>query len=51
MQKHELPPPPGPALNWRYVTARDDWYVKTAQGWFWLDQRKLVWMPMAGEPL
>lgn len=48
LPKRELPPPPGDlsALDYRYVTSRNDWYLKTADGWFWLDQREMLWKPV-----
>lgn len=30
----------------RYVTSSNDWYLKTDEGWFWLDQREMRWKPL-----
>ena len=43
LPKDKLPAPPGIALDYRYVTRHNDWWVKTAEGWFWMDLRSLEW--------
>jgi hypothetical protein len=40
LARNNLPPPPGErVVGMRYNMGRDDWYVETESGWFWLDRR------------
>jgi hypothetical protein len=48
-KKNDLPPAPGPITNARWVSARDDWYVQTDSGWYWL--RGKVWVKVPQGPL
>ena len=45
-KKHNLPPAPGPVISARWVAGRDDWYVQTKSGWYWLDKKSWVSVPL-----
>jgi hypothetical protein len=49
--KHNLPPAPGKVLNVRWVAGRDDWYVQTSRGWYWLRPEKRVWIYLPNGPM
>ena len=49
--KHNLPPPPGEVIDARWVAARDDWYVQTAEGWYWLRPESRTWIHVPLGPL
>ncbi len=44
LAKYELPEPPGAVIGARRITRLDDWYVQTAEGWYWLDARDNKWV-------
>lgn len=41
--KKDLPPPPEEALDYKYKTSSNDWWVKTEKGWYWYDNRTKEW--------
>ena len=47
--KNSLPPAPGWVLDARYVAGRDDWYIKTDTGWYWLHGK--IWKQVPNGPL
>lgn len=36
LKQNVLPSAPGPVLDARWIARSGDWWVETAQGWFWL---------------
>ena len=40
LQTNGLPPAPGTPLDARWIARNDDWWVRTAEGWYWLDRRQ-----------
>ena len=49
LAKNKLPLAPGPVLDARWVAGRDDWYVLTSAGWYWLSGK--TWVPVPTGPL
>jgi hypothetical protein len=43
LKKNNLPQLEGEVIDCRYVTSQDDWWARTAKGWFWFDRRTSQW--------
>lgn len=48
--KNYLPEPPSSIVDARWIARSGDWYVRTAEGWFWLAVDRGRWVPCPNGP-
>jgi len=47
---HRLPPVQEPVLDMRWVARTNEWWHRTASGWFWFDARTKQWLSAPSGP-
>ena len=48
--RHGLPTVQEVVLDMRWVAHNDDWWHRTATGWYWFDARTKQWRPAPNGP-